>query len=263
MQQENNSSEIPQSSLGMIIWMFAWPALWFMLLAYGVGPLFVSTDKPVPTPVFLGVAFLGNGAELIAALILLRREGYQLSIEALRERVRLHWPAKWKQWCLALTVLIIAGTLSLLANPLNKWLAAVPGFTPPAFWPPMSNPVVTITSGADVFPDIRLAGNYLFFFVFLMYGLIFNIVGEELYYRGLLLPRMRGVFGQWDWVANGLLFTLKHVYQRWLFPGMVLTSVGYAFAAGPMGSLPLAMLFHWLDNYLLAVLAMMPTVFAS
>ena len=29
---------------------------------------------------------------------------------------------------------------------------------------------------------------------------------------------MRGVFGRWDWVTNGVLFTLKHIYQRWLYP---------------------------------------------
>ena len=38
---------------------------------------------------------------------------------------------------------------------------------------------------------------------------VFNtVLGEELLFRGLLLPRMRAVFGRWDWVANGVLFTL-------------------------------------------------------
>ena len=27
---------------------------------------------------------------------------------------------------------------------------------------------------------------------------MFNILGEEIYYRGYLLPRMRGAFGKWD-----------------------------------------------------------------
>ena len=36
---------------------------------------------------------------------------------------------------------------------------------------------------------------------------VFNtVLGEELLFRGLLLPRMRGVFGRGDWVANGVLF---------------------------------------------------------
>lgn len=263
MQQENATPTIPQYSLGQIIFMFAWPAVWFLVLIYGLGPLFAPMNKPVSTPVFLGVAFLGNGAELIVALILLRREGYRLSLGALRERVRLRWPAGWKQWGLALVVFVVAGGLSLAANPLSKWLATVPGFIPPAFWPPISNPNAPITGIADVFPDIHLAGNYLFFGVFLVYGVVFNILGEELYYRGLLLPKMRGVFGQWDWVANGLLFTFKHLYQRWLFPSIVAGGLGFAFVAGPMGSLPLAMLFHWVGNYLFATLALIPAVFGA
>jgi membrane protease YdiL (CAAX protease family) len=48
--------------------------------------------------------------------------------------------------------------------------------------------------------------------------LIFNtVLGEELVFRGLLLPRMQAVFGRRDWVANGVLFTLYH----WHMPGLM------------------------------------------
>ena len=261
LQQKPSDSAVAQYSLAKILFMFTWPALWFMLLAYIIGPLFVPAGERASTPIFLGVVVLGTGAELTVALILLRREGYKLSISALRERVRLHWPKGWKKWGLALVVFIIAFALSMLASPLNQWLATVPGFIPPDFWPPASDPRVEISSIADAFPDIGLAGNYLFFVVFFVVVGFFNIVGEELYYRGLLLPKMRGVFGKWDWVVNGILFTLKHVYQRWLFLGLLPGSLSFAFVAGPLGSLPLAMLFHWFANYFFALLQAIPAVF--
>ena len=45
---------------------------------------------------------------------------------------------------------------------------------------------------------------------------VFNtFLGEELLFRGLLLPRMNKVFGKWDWVANGILFGLYHLHQPW------------------------------------------------
>jgi uncharacterized protein len=48
---------------------------------------------------------------------------------------------------------------------------------------------------------------------------IFNtVLGEELLFRGLLLPRMRGVFGRWDFVANGVLFAVYHLHQPWVIP---------------------------------------------
>jgi membrane protease YdiL (CAAX protease family) len=75
-----------------------------------------------------------------------------------------------------------------------------------------------------------------------------NMIGEELYYRGALQPKMRGVFGRWDWVANGILFALKHVYFWWrlhfIWPG----GLAFAFIFGPMGSLPLSILAHWIGN---------------
>ena len=48
---------------------------------------------------------------------------------------------------------------------------------------------------------------------------VFNtVLGGELLFRGLLLPRMRAVFGRWDWVANGVLFTLYHLHVPWVMP---------------------------------------------
>lgn len=113
-----------------------------------------------------------------------------------------------------------------------------------------NNPAVQVNSAADAFPDVELEANYGFVLLYLAIGLVFNILGEEIYYRGYLLPRMRGVFGKWDWVANGVLFTLKHVYQRWMYPGILVGALAFAFAAGPLGSLPLAMAFHWIGNFL-------------
>ena len=95
-----------------------------------------------------------------------------------------------------------------------------------------------------MFPDTKLLGNYLFLLAATAITLVFNFFGEEMCYRGYLLPRMRGVFGMWDWLANGVLFALKHAYQRWLYPGILAGAMAFAFSAGPLGSLPLAMIYH-------------------
>jgi membrane protease YdiL (CAAX protease family) len=242
--------EIPQLGLGAILLLFAWPAAWYTLLIYGFGRFFILDGGTTPTWFLLLVMTLGGGSELMVGLILLHREGYRLSIDTLRDRVRLHWPRGWKAWTWAVIVLVIGLSLSMAMGPVNRMLAAVPGFVPPEWWGAASNPTVEIRSAADVFPDINLAGNYLFVLLYFLVGLVFNIFGEELYYRGYLLPRMRGVFGGWDWVANGVLFTLKHIYQRWMFPGILVGGLTFAFAAGPLGSLPLAMVYHWIGNFL-------------
>jgi membrane protease YdiL (CAAX protease family) len=151
--------------------------------------------------------------------------------------------------------------LSIVFSGVNAQVAKVPGFIPPTWWPPITNPTVEINAVEDMFPDITLSGNYLFLAVFFIYGLVFNIIGEELYYRSLLLPKMRGVFGKWDWVANGILFELKHVYQRWEWGSGVFSSLSFALLGGPVGSVPLAMLLHYAGGNLIGLIIGIQYVF--
>jgi membrane protease YdiL (CAAX protease family) len=63
-----------------------------------------------------------------------------------------------------------------------------------------------------------LDGNWGWFAVIIT-GFVFNsVLGEELLFRGLLLPRMQGAFGRWDWVANGVLFAGYHLHIPWAIP---------------------------------------------
>jgi hypothetical protein len=48
-----------------------------------------------------------------------------------------------------------------------------------------------------------------------------HLSGEELFFRGLLLPRM-AVFGRADWVANGVLFGFYHLHEPWVIPQTIL-----------------------------------------
>lgn len=46
-----------------------------------------------------------------------------------------------------------------------------------------------------------------------------TVLGEELLFRGYLLPRMANAFGRGDWLANGILFATYHVHMWWSLPG--------------------------------------------
>ncbi len=265
-EQEGTTQEIPQYNLWMILLMFLWPAAWFMFLIYIVTPLFWTPEPGefLPTWIFITIATLGNAAELIVALVLLRREGYTLTLRGLRERARLRWPKGWKKWLLAIGVLVLVLALGMLLGPISKTVATIPGFIPPDWWPVISNPNVEVTSFQEMFPDVNLAGNYIFFIMFfIVYGLIFNAIGEELYYRSFLLPKMRAVFGSWDWVANGVLFALKHIYQRWIYLGILPGGLALAFVGGPIGSVYLSTVAHWVANYLFLFIMSIPVVFGG
>lgn len=61
---------------------------------------------------------------------------------------------------------------------------------------------------------------------------IFNtVLGEELLFRGLLLPRMQEAFGDRDWVANGVLFAAYHLHMPWAIPAILLDTVLLSYPA--------------------------------
>ena len=53
---------------------------------------------------------------------------------------------------------------------------------------------------------------------------VFNtVLGEELLFRGYLLPRMQGRFGRRAWLVNGVAFAAYHIHMPWV-PGALLDS---------------------------------------
>lgn len=63
-----------------------------------------------------------------------------------------------------------------------------------------------------------LSGNWGWLGIIVVLQVFNSVLGEELLFRGLLLPRMTGAFGRWDWAANGVLFALYHLHVPWVIP---------------------------------------------
>jgi CAAX protease family protein len=63
-----------------------------------------------------------------------------------------------------------------------------------------------------------MSGNWRWFGVQLVLFVFNTVLGEELLFRGFLLPRMQGAFGRGDWVANGVLFAAYHLHMPWAIP---------------------------------------------
>ncbi|MGZ4615089.1 MAG: CPBP family glutamic-type intramembrane protease [Actinomycetes bacterium] len=63
-----------------------------------------------------------------------------------------------------------------------------------------------------------LSGNWGWFAILVAMFVFNTMLGEELLFRGLLLPRMQGVFGRGDWAANGVLFAIYHLHVPWVIP---------------------------------------------
>jgi membrane protease YdiL (CAAX protease family) len=75
-------------------------------------------------------------------------------------------------------------------------------------------------AGQDFF-----SGNWTWFAIMLVMMVFNTVLGEELLFRGLLLPRMRGAFGRWDWLVNGVLFGAYHLHLPWSIPANTLDTL--------------------------------------
>jgi len=81
---------------------------------------------------------------------------------------------------------------------------------------------------------------------------LFNyLLGEALLFHGVLLPRMRGVFGRHAAVANAVLFGLYHVHLLPALPSVILSNLAYSLPAQRYRSVWLAVLVHGFEGVVL------------
>ena len=81
---------------------------------------------------------------------------------------------------------------------------------------------------------------------------IFNyLLGEELLFRGILLPKMRGVFGKWDWVANSVLFALYHLHRPLQMLGFIFGGLAWCLPTRYYRSIWFAIILHSVEGIFL------------
>jgi uncharacterized protein len=203
------------SRLGVLaVWAAA--ALPMGILSWVVAPAVAgpgaSQQRFLITLVVAMTAGLVWQAVLVFGLVL--RERRDPSWTSLRDRLWLRPPS----------------TVTRRGGPLWAWipvyalgLAALDLFVQPLLFPsaPAGRDMGSFLSSAEGQQTFHHAWG-LFALVVIM-GVFNTVLGEELLFRGLLLPRMRKGFGRADWIANGLLFGLYHLHEPWQIPNAIIT----------------------------------------
>ena len=86
---------------------------------------------------------------------------------------------------------------------------------------------------------------------------VFNtVLGEELLFRGVLLPRMHGAFGDRDWAANGVLFATYHLHVPWVIPAQLLDTLFIAYPAKRYRSAWIGIVVHSAQSVVFALLVL-------
>lgn len=211
---------LPQYSRGMVLLVWAAAAAPMALLAWVVAPA-IAGDGASGRRFFLvllSALTLGLLWQAVLVLLLVLRERSDPSWTGFRDRLWLRAPR----------------TATRRGGRLWWWV--------PVFAAGLA--VLDLAPVGPAGPDDRSFGVFLgsdlgrqtFHHAWALYALVFfelvlnTVVGEELLFRGLLLPRMAGAFGRADWVVNALLFGVYHLHEPWVIPNAVVTGL---LCAGP------------------------------
>ncbi|MBV9232060.1 MAG: CPBP family intramembrane metalloprotease [Chloroflexi bacterium] len=221
-EQKNDVALIPQYSLSKLLLIWVVTALPMGILGWVVAPALVNaTHTPLARTAVLTVGLVW---QFVLAMILVYQEAGNLRWSTLRQRLFLMTPRSPRTgkpsarlwWWLVPLVLLTAIFQVLIEPKLNHlWVSVFPFLAAPSGFE-----LNTMLATPAVRAQLVGAWGILFLNVLM---LLFNtFLGEELLFRGVVLPRMAGVFGKGDWVMNGLVFSLYHLHQPWGWPSYIL-----------------------------------------
>ncbi len=235
-----------QYSLVEILGIWAVAVVPMPLLVWVLGPaLYPLTDIP-PGLVYWMMIVVGMAWLFVVSLVVLRRDLGGLRWEDIRRRAWLNLPrdpgtgasnAKLLWWvipCLLFDALVGIGLGGYIDTALTSLL---PFLHAPAY-----------TNNQTLLgPQIR--GQWWIFGIALVSFVLNYFLGEELFFRGILLPKMRGAFGKWDWAANSVLFGLYHLHKPWHILTVIVSAPALTFPSRRFRSSWMAVIVHGAEGF--------------
>jgi CAAX protease family protein len=226
---------VRQYTLAQILAVWAAAAVPMGVLAWIVAPWLsdrLGGDEPLAQALLI-LLTLGLIWQFVLVLILLRRELGGLQWSRVRDALWLRSPRDPKTgrvggrvWWWLIPFILIFG--------IEQVLPAIPGPSVRDFGDFL---------GTDRAEDF-FSGAWGWFAVIVVLAVFNTVLGEELLFRGLLLPRMRGAFGKWDWVANGALFACYHLHQPWDIPTSLVDIFALAYPSRRFQSAWMGIIVH-------------------
>ena len=170
--------------------------------------------------------------QFVLAMIILYREEGNIRLSTIRRRFWLNHPVSAKTgetkktlWWWIIPLILLVAFMDIALRPI---LVNLMGTVFPFFAEPKGYDASSLFT-----PQVRTqwVGAWSLLGLFFVNALFNTVLGEEFLFRGALLPKMEGLFGKWDWVANGVVFGLYHLHQPWGVLSSVLTGIVYAFSS--------------------------------
>ena len=261
VQRSSSEGRSEQYSLAKILGIWALAAAPMGILNWIVFPLVAPDFESDPFGfgiTLLVLLALGLVWLFVLSMIIVRREEGDLRWATVKRRLRLNAPrepatgqprARLWLWVVPFLVAVAVVQVVLASRIENVWVSVFPFLAEPAGY-----------SSDALFESqeilARLEGAWWFFALYVIFAVFNSILGEEFLFRGVLLPKMEGVFGRGSWMANGILFGFYHVHQPWGILNSVLTGLLYSFPAYRYRSTWMSIILHSAQNVFLAFLVL-------
>lgn len=215
--QELSTSRSGQYTVGQIlgIWFAAGAPMW--ILGWVAYPALSAGLAPMDAGLLrMKLITVGLVWQFVLSMIILYREEGNIRPSTLSRRFWLNHPKSARSgetkkalwwWLIPLFLLAVALEMTLRSTLIDVWTGIFPFFAEPEGY----------DFSALFTPEMRaqLVGAWGVLGLFAVSALFNTVLGEEFIFRGVLLPKMEGVFGKWDWVANGVMFSFYHLHQPW------------------------------------------------
>ncbi len=231
---------------------FGASALLFRLCVYQLLPLLMQYMPQFWA--FIISYTLPLSAFILATFLLLRKES---TLSNWKSRLRLK-KLTIKQAAVSFGIFVVGFLLTGLLLPTAQYLASTNWFAFPSFLPDILNPNRAPAFALTTFLGVPLSGAYWVVVVYFIFLTFFNILGEELWFRGYILPRQELVWGKRTWIVHGLFWCLFHTpFYPWTIIYLLPTTLTVSYAAQRFQSTWAGFIVHYLGN---GILAMLPIV---
>ncbi|MDJ0629621.1 MAG: CPBP family intramembrane metalloprotease [Rhodobacter sp.] len=250
--QHGPEKDTDQYSLAKILTIWAVVAVPMPILAFVIAPAIAEAGTMRHAFTFWFLMIGGMIWQFIVSLIVLAQEGALKSWTTFRDRVWLNAPrdpktgeAKWRLlWWLIPAFLFYA---AIELSPLGPFLGGLILIPLPflANLPEMNIEMIFVPEFVGAWWIMAVT----------VVSCIFNYaLGEELLFRGVLLPKMRGVFGKWDWVANAVLFATYHLHVPLRILFIVFGALAWTLPSRHFRSNWFALILHGVEGVFLLVM---------
>jgi uncharacterized protein len=218
-------------------------------LSLGLAPILIERyPEANPGLIFWGTIIVGMAWQFVVSVGVLALEGRFRTWSDFCQSIWLVPPrdpiAGRVSWRLLWLAVFLGGVFVLSAEVVFGGLDELIGSVLPAWLTPDYGKITDLAVPENT-------GNWTLLWMALISSLFNYVLGEGLFFHGILLPRMETAFGRWAWVANGIAFGCYHIHKASTLPVHIITCMAYSLPSQYLTSIWPALLIHGIEGVFL------------